>query len=333
MTVANDEYILAFIINQAGELTYEVRATDVVSTRPIDVGVTVPWGVVVHPGVLAAHHQHIFSLRVDPMIDGPRNSLVYEEAYPMARSDLNPHGTGYYSKETTINKEGGYDLDTQRSCSFRITSPSSPNPINGKASGYKVMVPDFPKMLADKESWHHKRAEFADHNIYVTKYRPGQLYAAGHYTNQSRGAAGVRTWSDAGAAISNQDIVVWVQFGINRLSRTEDFPVMPCEVLQVHLQPTNLFTRNPALDVPPSMQAQNNNCQLPIHDHGAFPANVHFCEYQSLLKDVPEIAQLLGRVVVSVILQFPLIRAGFRIHALRNKNLEGPDSLHVVSAV
>jgi primary-amine oxidase len=59
ITVANYEYIMAFMFNQAGELAYEVRATGILSTQPIDEGISVPWGTVVHPGVLAAHHQHV----------------------------------------------------------------------------------------------------------------------------------------------------------------------------------------------------------------------------------------------------------------------------------
>lgn len=67
ITVANYEYIMAFMFNQAGEVTYEVRATGVLSTQPIDEGIEVPFGTVVHPGVLAVHHQHIFSLRVSTL--------------------------------------------------------------------------------------------------------------------------------------------------------------------------------------------------------------------------------------------------------------------------
>lgn len=73
-----------------------------------------PFGTVVHPGVLAVHHQHIFSLRVDPAIDGLDNRLVYDEALPMPRSNFNPHGIGYYVQETVVEESGGYDLDWVR---------------------------------------------------------------------------------------------------------------------------------------------------------------------------------------------------------------------------
>ena len=44
ITVSNYEYILAFIFNQAGEIDYEIRATGILSTQPIDEGVEVPFG-------------------------------------------------------------------------------------------------------------------------------------------------------------------------------------------------------------------------------------------------------------------------------------------------
>lgn len=259
ITVSNYEYILAFIFNQAGEVMYEVRATGILSTQPIDEGISVPWGTVVHPGVLAAFHQHIFSLRVDPMVDGPLNRVVYDEAHAMPRSDFNPHGVGYTVSETPITTSGGYDLDFDANRTFKIQNSTVKNPINGKSVGYKIMTPPFQKMLADKDSFHFKRAEFADHNIYVTSYKDGELYAGGKYTNQSRGGTGVRSWADRKDNVLDDDIVVWVQFGINHIPRVEDFPVMPCEIIKVHLKPVNFFDKNPALDVPPSEQSFNKS--------------------------------------------------------------------------
>jgi primary-amine oxidase len=147
ITVSNYEYILAFIFNQAGEIDYEIRATGILSTQPIDEDVEVPWGTVVHPGVLAVHHQHIFSLRVDPMIDGYDNRLVYDEAFPMDRSEFNPQGTGYYVKETVIEKSGQ---------TFKIQNPNVRNPVNGKPVAYKIQAPPFQKILSDKDSFNYK---------------------------------------------------------------------------------------------------------------------------------------------------------------------------------
>ena len=265
ITVANYEYVMAFIFNQAGEVKYEVRATGIVSTQPTDV--EVPWGTIVHPGVLAAHHQHIFSLRIDPAIDGHVNRLVYEEALPMPRSDFNPHGVGYSVVQTLVEQSSGLDIDIDRNRTFKIQNTSVRNPINGKPVGYKIQAPPFQKLLADADSFHHKRAEFADHNIYVTRYHDGELYAGGKYTNQSRGGDGVRAWANRKENVTDTDLVVFVQFGLQHITRVEDFPVMPCENIQVVLKPVNFFDKNPALDVPPSSQQINQSTLLSSEQH------------------------------------------------------------------
>lgn len=259
ITVANYEYIMAFMFNQAGELAYEVRATGIISTQPIDDGLEVPWGTVVHPGVLASHHQHIFSLRIDPAIDGHSNRLVYEEAHPMPRSDFNPHGVGYSVQETLVPESAGLDTNQDSNRVFKIQNTSIRNPINGKPVAYKLHVPPFQKMLADPDSFHFKRAEFADHNLYAVKYHDGELYAGGKYTNQSRGGDGVRAWASRKENITDTDLVLYVQFGLQHSTRIEDFPVMPCEIIKVALKPVNFFDKNPALDVPPSDQEFNKS--------------------------------------------------------------------------
>ncbi|KAF2711489.1 hypothetical protein K504DRAFT_427950 [Pleomassaria siparia CBS 279.74] len=259
ITVSNYEYILAFIFNQAGEIGYEIRATGILSTQPIDEGIEVPFGTVVHPGVLAVHHQHIFSLRVDPYLDGGDNRLVYDEAHAMPRSNFNPHGTGYTVKETVVEKSGGYDIDYDNNRTFKIQNNSVRNPVNGKPVAYKIQAPAFQKILSDKDSFNYKRAEFSDHNIYVVKYKDGELFAGGKYTNQSRGGTGVRSWANRNESVVDTDFVVFIQAGINHVPRVEDFPVMPCEIFKIHLKPVNFFDKNPALDVAPSVQNFNKS--------------------------------------------------------------------------
>lgn len=262
ITVSNYEYILAFIFGQSGEFHYEVRATGILSTAPIEPGLSVPWGTVVHPGVLAQHHQHIFSLRVDPAIDGPGNKVVYEEASALPRHpQTNPYGVGYITAETELTTSGGYDTNTAKNRTFKIQSTTKTNPINNKATGYKISIPPFQKILANTDSLHHRRAEFADNAIYVTKYREGEVFAAGKWTNQSQGGEGVRTWAARREEI-NGEPVVFVQFGINHVPRVEDFPVMPCEIIKVSFKPVNFFERNPGIDVPQSTQEVNRSTLL-----------------------------------------------------------------------
>lgn len=74
--------------------------------------------------------------------------------------------------------------------------------------------------------WYTDVRSFADHSVYVTKYQEGELFAGGQYTNQNKESTGVRKWAARKDDVSNEDIVVWVQFGLQHVPRIEDFPVM-----------------------------------------------------------------------------------------------------------
>jgi primary-amine oxidase len=265
LTVANYEYILAWIFNLSGDITYEVRATGILSTVPLGHelnDVTNPYGLVVHPGVMAPYHQHFFSLCIDPRIAGSGNEVVYDEAHALPRDpDTNPHGTGYTVKRSQLPKSGGYDLDVAKNRVFKIINPKVRNAVNGSAVGYKIHVPPMQFLLADQQSYHFKRAEFSDHNIYLTKHAEDELFAGGTFTNQSRGGTGVRSWASRNEDLAGEP-VVWVNFGINHFPRVEDFPVMPQEMIKVMLRPANFFDKNPAIDVPPSSQATNQTVLL-----------------------------------------------------------------------
>lgn len=79
------------------QLEFEVRTTRILSTMPIGEGVS--WGTDVGPGAIAAYHQHLFSLRIDPAIDGFSNTVIYEDSVTLPISkDLNTT----YSNSATI---------------------------------------------------------------------------------------------------------------------------------------------------------------------------------------------------------------------------------------
>lgn len=203
------------------------------------------------------------------MLDGHSNRLVYTEAVPMSSDPSqnpggleNPHGNGYYVKESLVSHSGGYDSAPQNTRTFKIQNTSSRNPVNGQPVAYKIMAAPFQPILSAVGSFNWKRAEFADKAIYAVAYKDDELYSGGKYTNQSRGGTGVRSWADRKDDITDKDLVVFVQFGLNHVTRTEDFPVMPCETQRVMLKPVNFFDRNPAIDVPQSQQGSNKSVLL-----------------------------------------------------------------------
>ena len=210
-TVANYEYIFAYIFDQAGNVELEVRATGILSTVPFDNenGETVPWGTNVGPGVMAPFHQHMFSLRIDPAIDGFKNTVYYEDSVPMPYDENNPYGVGYTTEQTILQNSGTANTSVDRHRVFKIRNDSTTNPITYKPVAYKLQTAPSQMMLASPNSMGYKRAEFATKPIWVTKYQDDELYAAGEFTNQSKKSHGVETWVQRNDRTENEDVVLW----------------------------------------------------------------------------------------------------------------------------
>ncbi|KAI1848680.1 hypothetical protein JX266_005539 [Neoarthrinium moseri] len=252
ITLANYEYAFYYILNQAGGITVQVRATGIVSVVNIDEGKTSAYGNIVSPGALAQNHQHIFCVRIDPAIDGHRNTVVQEESLQVPMNpETNPSGNYYEVVQTPITTSSGIDADPQRHRIFKIQNRNKLNPVSGKPVGYKIVPPATQLLLADKNSMQAKRALFAQHHLWVTKHNDDEFYAGGRYTLQSsKEVGGVGDAAARHDKVDNEDIVVWSSFGLTHNPRVEDWPVMPVELLELHITPSDFFTKNPAIDVP-----------------------------------------------------------------------------------
>lgn len=270
ITVSNYEYIFAFHFTQDASIFFEVRATGILSTVPIAVNSEkVPYGTIVAPGVLAPFHQHLFSLRIDPAIDGQKNSLAIEESVSLPWDKDNPLGVGYTTQSKIIEKEDGFDLDFTKNRVFKFVNESKINPITQTPVGFKLLPQYSQMLLAHPESFHARRSEFAAHAVWVTKYADDDLYPSGRYTMQSAGGDGIASGIasrkakeiEAGKTVSirDSDIVVWHTFGSTHNPRIEDWPVMPSEKMVVGLKPVNFFLGNPGIDVRVSRQEENRS--------------------------------------------------------------------------
>ncbi|CAN9479622.1 unnamed protein product [Alternaria alternata] len=269
ITVSNYEYIFAFHFGQDASINYEVRATGILSTAPIALGEPKPpFGTIVAPGVLAPYHQHLFCLRIDPAIDGQKNSVVIEESHAMPIDDPdvhNPFGVGYETRTNYIEREGGFDLDLTKNRVFKIVNEAETNAMTQTPVGFKLLPSYSQMLLAHPSSFHARRSEYGKHAVWVTKYREDEMFPSGKYTMQSMGGDGVasaiekRAGDKKQASVRNEDVVVWHTFGSTHNPRIEDWPVMPCEKMVVGLKPVNFFDKNPGLDVAPSTQEVNKS--------------------------------------------------------------------------
>lgn len=263
LTVANYEYIFAWHLDQAANIELEIRATGIVSTQYIDPGKKSKWGTVVSPSVLASSHQHLFSMRIDPAIDGHKNTVAVCDSVLDPLDAINPHGTGFYNKHTYVEKSSALDADQSVNRFIKIINENKINPITMDPVGFKLSANPSALIMAREGSIARNRAQFAKHHFWITKHTDDEFFGGGVWTNQSsieRG--GVQDAIDRKEDVRNEDIVLWHSFGLTHHPRIEDFPVMPLEKITVGLHPYGFFTENPAMDVPPSNQQFNRSVEV-----------------------------------------------------------------------
>ena len=103
-----------------------------------------------------------------------------------------------------------------------MVNSSRKNRVSGNSVGYKLVPPATQLLLADPECIQYKRALFAQHHLWVTKYKDDELYAGGRFTLQSTGeVGGVADAVARGDNVEDDDVVVWSVFGLTHNPRVE----------------------------------------------------------------------------------------------------------------
>ena len=253
-TVGNYEYGFYWYFYLDGSMQLEVKLTGILSTAAFPDRYPLPGHLRrLAPGLAAPLHQHLFCVRLDPTVDGPRNEVHEVDVDQLPAGPDNPWGNGMTTRSTRLEREqtARRRVDPARSRTWRIVNPASKNRL-GEPVGYKLIPNATPTLLAHEDSSIGRRAGFATQNLWVTPYQPSQRRAAGDYPNQHPGGDGLPGWTAADRSLVDEEIVVWHTFGLTHVPRPEDFPVMPVEYTGFLLVPVGFFAANPALDVPPS---------------------------------------------------------------------------------
>jgi primary-amine oxidase len=252
-TVGNYEYGFYWYFYQDGSIQYEIKLTGIMHTGALLPGETRPYGALVAPGLYAPNHQHFFNVRMDMMVDGPRNS-VYEVHCEMdPEGPENPAGNGYTARSTLLKTENEAQqlVDPLRGRYWKIVNPHSTNSL-GQPVAYKLSPGENCLAFQHPGAYISRRAGFMRQHLWVTPYDPEEMYATGRYPNQNSTDTGLPMFTRADRGIEDTNVVVWYTLGHNHIPRPEDWPVMPVSTIGFALKPVGFFDRNPALDVPPT---------------------------------------------------------------------------------
>lgn len=256
VTVANYEYLVYWRLYQDGNIECEVRATGIMVTTPLAPGQPNPNGTLVDERTYAPFHQHFLVARLDLDVDGTDNTVVMSESYAEQMGPGNPYGLSLVQRSVPLRteSEGMQDMDFATQRAWKVVNTNVTTGIGGHPAYKLVPGGAFPAMF-DPESPIFQRATVIGHTLWVTPNHPDERWPAGEFVNQSSGDTGLGTWTKANRSIDNTDVVLWYVFGIHHITRPEDWPIMPVDIVSFWLKPFGFFDRNPSLDVAPTPPA------------------------------------------------------------------------------
>ncbi|KAG0761038.1 hypothetical protein G6F60_003551 [Rhizopus arrhizus] len=266
VTVANYDYGLYYYFYQDGSFQYEIKATGELNTHVLAKDETPGgYGTLVAPQINAQYHQHLFTVRIDPMLDGVRNTVAQVDVEPLPYPTGHPnnlYGNGFQTKTTVLSNtlEGQQVANDQTGRFWKIMNDHRIHPYTQTPVAWKLTSNHQTPLFAREDSVVAERAGFATRTIWVTPYDETQMFPGGFYCNQSKGGEDtIASWVKPAHDIVHKDIVVWFTFGITHLPRVEDFPIMSVDPCGFSMKPCNFFMANPALDVPPTDKKTNQS--------------------------------------------------------------------------
>lgn len=255
--IGNYDYALNWIFHQDGVLEADAALSGIMlpkgvpQTKANAHGPGFKSGHLVSANIVAPHHQHFFSFRLDLDVDGPNNSVHEMNTRAVPPGPTNPFFNGILMQETI--------LKTERQAQRRMSMPLARtwmvvNPTTQNALGHHtsyILVPGSNSLpYIAPTSQVRRRAGFINNHFWATRYKPDEMSAAGVYPNQSRGGDGLPRWIGNNEDLVDQDVVVWYTLGVTHIPRPEEWPVMPVTHVGFKMIPGGFFSRNPALDVP-----------------------------------------------------------------------------------
>jgi primary-amine oxidase len=255
--LGNYDYVFDWVFQQDGSIRVVVGSTGVVNNKAVGSRTAAdPGGVeagaygrFVADNTVAPNHDHFFSFRLDLDVDGTNNSFVADRLVQKRLPEPTLRKSLWVVEPEVAKTESQAQRGMHDSSLWRFVNPSHKGPM-GYPVSYQIRSGHSAESLLSEDDYPQQRAGFVRHALWVTPYRPDELYAAGDYPTQSHGEDGLPGWTKADRPIEATDIVAWYTVGMHHVVRAEDWPVMPVVWHDFEIRPFDFFARNPALDLP-----------------------------------------------------------------------------------
>ncbi len=253
-SLGNYDYIIDYVFSANGNITTRVGATgfDAIKSVPSanmdapTAAADTAYGALIAPYTVAPNHDHYFSFRMDLDVDGAENSFAVDRFAPeniaaSTRKSLWKLKTSSIASEAAIEP----NHTAKGSETYRLFNPNKKTALKYNPSYWLHLGHGLTSVL-DPADPPQQRGDFSSHSLWVTRYKPGEIWAAGQFPNLSHGGDGVPQFIKDKESIDNQDIVAWVTLGFRHAPRPEDFPILPTFWHDFTLRPYRFFDRDPS---------------------------------------------------------------------------------------
>ena len=257
--IGNYDYLIDWRFEQEGSIHVAVGATGIIEARQVNLerssghghDSVEQYGQLVAKNTLGVDHDHFFSFRLDLDVDGPQNSFLIHRLVPKTLPADSPRKS-IWVNETQIaahETDAMMNIDFNKPSMWMFINPNVLGPL-GHPTGYEIMPGVTAASILSPDDGVQKVGAFSEHQLWVTPYRPNELYAGGTYPNSSTGNDGLATWAKQNRPVENTDIVAWYTMGFHHVPREEDWPVMPTMWHEFVIRPFDFFPQNPTLTLP-----------------------------------------------------------------------------------
>jgi primary-amine oxidase len=262
------EYIWNYYFYQDASIEFEIRLTGALQTYVANNGEPSPHGTLVAPNINAHYHQHMFSIRVDPMIDGLNNTLIESDIMPLpdapTKSAANFAGNAFISVDKVIEKEAGRAYDYAKERRWRIVNSAEKHYSSGRDVGYTLGVKGgATPMIVRDDSWAAVRAAFLKNTVWVCRDVEGEdgkwgserMWPSGKYVPQTREEPkdSIGEWVKGELPVVDEDILVYLTVG-QYFSPLQPVVILSCSLLKAPLTypnpRTGLCMYFPSLSLP-----------------------------------------------------------------------------------
>lgn len=260
-TLGNYDYVVDYVFTPQGAITMRVGATGFVAVKTsTSLDMQSPtaeadskYGTLVAPYTIAPNHDHYFSFRLDMDVDGEKNALVRDQFLMAPATDSTTRKSLWTVKTDQYAAEGPIapDHSAVGGERWRIVNPNETTGVLKNNPGYMLVGQGGATSILSDTDPAQRRAGFSSFDLWVTKQRPGQDWAAGLYPNLSGPDQGLPDYVKKAEPIANDDLVLWYTMGFRHAPRPEDFPIMPTTWHELTLAPAFFFDRDPSMTFNP----------------------------------------------------------------------------------